>query len=124
MISVNDLIQNAYTRCGLVGDGQSVNGTKAKTAELELRDLISMLNTQEYIADNLKIFDVNGANQITIGNSTECDIQVKNPPSTIKSVGRKHGNRFIQLVKSNVESIFSNSRNHTATQYTYAVRLR
>ena len=40
MISVNDLIQNAFSRCGLVGDGQAVNGIKAKTGENELKDLI------------------------------------------------------------------------------------
>ena len=121
MISVNDLIQNAFSRCGLVGDGQAVNGIKAKTGENELKDLISILNTQEYIADNFKIFDVSGKNEITIGNSIDFDIQVKNPPSTIKSVGRKNGDRFIQLVKTNIESIFSESRNHLSTQYTYNV---
>ncbi len=121
MISVNDLIQNAFSRCGLVGDGQAVNGTKAKTGENELKDLISVLNTQEYIADNYRIFDVNGKNEITIGNSIDFDIQVKNPPNTIKSIGRKQGDRFIQLVKTNIESIFSNSRNHLSTQYTYNV---
>lgn len=106
MISVNDLIQNAFSRCGLVGDGQAVNGTKAKTGENELKDLISILNTQEYLADNFKIFDVNGKNTITIGDSKEFDIQVKTPPSTIKSIGRKIGDRYIQLIKTNIESIF------------------
>ena len=121
MISVNDLIQNAFSRCGLVGDGQAVNGTKAKTGENELKDLISVLNTQEYIADNYRIFDVSGKNEITIGDSIDFDIQVKNPPSTIKSIGRKQGDRFVQLVKTNIESIFSESRNHLSTQYTYNV---
>ena len=121
MISVNDLIQNAFSRCGLVGDGQPVNGTKAKTGENELKDLISVLNTQEYIADNFRVFDVSGKNEITIGDSMDFDIQVKNPPSTIKSVGRKNGDRFVQLVKTNIESIFSESRNHLSTQYTYNV---
>ena len=97
MISVNDLIQNAFSRCGLVGDGQAVNGTKAKTGENELKDLISVLNTQEYIADNYRMFDVGGKNEITIGDSIDFDIQIKNPPSTIKSIGRKQGDRFVQL---------------------------
>ncbi|WP_088659870.1 hypothetical protein [Fibrobacter sp. UWB2] len=121
MISVNDLIQNAFSRCGLVGDGQAVNGTKAKTGENELKDLISVLNTQEYIADNYRMFDVGGKNEITIGDSIDFDIQIKNPPSTIKSIGRKQGDRFVQLLKTNVESIFSRSRNHLSTQYTYNV---
>ncbi len=58
-INVNDLIQNAFTRCGLVGDGQAVNGTRATTGLNELKDLISVLNTQEYIADNIRVYDVN-----------------------------------------------------------------
>ncbi len=57
-INVNDLIQNAFTRCGLVGDGQAVNGTRATTGLNELQDLISVLNTQEYIADNMRVCDV------------------------------------------------------------------
>ena len=65
MISINELIQQAYTRCGLVGEGQSVNGTKAMSALHELNDLVQMLNQQEYLSDNLKVFDVRTSKSIT-----------------------------------------------------------
>ena len=68
MISINELIQQAYTRCGLVGEGQAVNGTKAMSALHELNDLIQILNQQEYISDNLRVFDIRKADTITIGN--------------------------------------------------------
>ena len=44
MININQLIQNAYTSIGIVGDGQSVNGTKAKIAELEINNLLGGQN--------------------------------------------------------------------------------
>lgn len=120
-ISVNDIINQAFTRCGLVGDGQSVNGNKATSGLHELRDLISILNTQEYIADNIRIFDVSAKDSITIGDSAKYDIQISKVPNTIKSVGRKVGNRYIQLVKSNFEAVYGSPKSHLSNQYTYNV---
>lgn len=121
MFSVNDLIQNAYTRTGLVGDGQSVNGIRAKTALLELNDLIRTLNLQEYLADNIKIVEVNAASKITISKSIYSDIVVDEIPSHIKSVARKVGNRFIPLHTSNLEVIGMDSGASLARQFTYNV---
>lgn len=121
MISINELIQQAYTRCGLVGEGQSVNGTKAMSALHELNDLVQMLNQQEYLSDNLRVFDVRTSNAITIGNGPDFDILVSRPPSHIKSVSRKVGDRFVPLVSSNLESVNSVSKGHLATQFTYNV---
>ena len=121
MISINELIQQAYTRCGLVGEGQSVNGTKAMSALHELNDLVQMLNQQEYLSDNLRAFDVRTSNVITIGNGPDFDILVSRPPSHIKSVSRKVGDRFVPLVSSNLESVNSVSKGHLATQFTYNV---
>ena len=121
MISINELIQQAYTRCGLVGEGQSVNGTKAMSALHELNDLVQMLNQQEYLSDNLKVFDVRTSKSITVGNGPDFDILVSRPPSHIKSVSRKVGDRFVPLVSSNLESVNSVSKGHLATQFTYNV---
>lgn len=60
-------------------------------------------------------------NTITIGNSPSFDIQVEKIPNTIKSIGRKVGDRYVHLFKSNIESILANGKNTLATQYTYNV---
>lgn len=121
MISVNELIQNAFTRTGLVGDGQAVNGTRATTGLLELNDLIRTLNLQEYIADNIKTVDVNAVNKITISKSVLSDITVDNVPSHIKSVARKIGDRFVPLITSNLETINAHGSRGYAAQFTYNV---
>ena len=121
MLSVNELIQNAYTRIGLVGDGQSVNGTKAKTALLELNDLIRTLNLQEYISDNIKYADVTANGKITVANSVYADVFANSVPSKIKSVARKVGDRFIPLCTANMEVIGLRGNHGNATVFTYNV---
>ena len=121
MISINELIQQAYTRCGLVGEGQAVNGTKAMSALHELNDLIQILNQQEYISDNLRVFDIRKTDTITIGNGPDFDIQVSRVPSHIKSVSRKVAERFVTLIPSNLEALNSTDKGHFATQFTYNV---
>jgi len=121
MISVNELIQQAYTRSGLVGEGQAVNGTKAKSALHELNDLIQSLNQQEYISDNLKVFEVSSNGSISIGDCPDYDIQIERTPTHIKSVGRKIGDRFVSLISSNIQAIDSVGKHHLSSQYTYNV---
>lgn len=121
MIAINELIQQAFTRTGLVGEGQAANGTKATSALNELNDLIQVLNQQEYISDNLKCFDVRGNSTITIGDSPDFDIQIKSVPSHIKSVARKIGDRFVGLISTGLETINAQGKNHLATMFTYNV---
>jgi len=121
MIAVNELIQQAFTRTGLVGEGQAANGTKAKSALHELNDLIQVLNQQEYISDNLKAVDVSANSKIFIGPSKDFDINLAKAPTHIKSVSRKSGDHFIGLIPSNLEAINSVSKSHLATQFTYNV---
>lgn len=121
MITVNELIHQAYTRIGVVGEGMTPNGTRAKSALHELNVLIQELNQQEYISDNLKIFDVSKSSKITIGPSIDFDIQVDRAPTHIKSVSRKIGDRYVNLVPSNIEAINASCSKHLATQFTYMV---
>ena len=58
---------------------------------------------------------------ITIGNSESFDIRINNVPRTIKAVGRKVGNRYVHLFKSNLETILACGNKSLSTQYTYNV---
>ena len=46
MIRVNDVIQNALQRVGVVGDGQSANENQAMAALNDLKSVITDLNTR------------------------------------------------------------------------------
>ena len=47
MISVNDLIQRAFQRVGIVGDGEPVSPTQAMAGVADLHDVITELNTED-----------------------------------------------------------------------------
>ena len=57
MITVNNLINSAFQKCSLVGDGQTATGTQAMAALNDLKSVISELNGQ-----NLVLSDVETAN--------------------------------------------------------------
>ena len=62
MITVNALINQAFQRCSLVGDGQAATGTQAMNALFDLQSLIAELNGQ-----NLILSDVETANVMSNG---------------------------------------------------------
>lgn len=57
-ISVNEIIQNAFQRCSLVGDGESATGTQSLCGLQDLQSLISELNTENDVLENYETFDV------------------------------------------------------------------
>lgn len=64
MISVNDLIDNAFHRVGIVGDGESVSPTQSAAGLKDLQSLIAELNTENYLLENYQTFDCYAANKI------------------------------------------------------------
>lgn len=57
-VQVNEIIQDAFNRCTLVGDGMSVTGTQASVGLRELNYVLAELNTQDYISENVKTVDI------------------------------------------------------------------
>lgn len=57
-VQVNEIIQDAFNRCTLVGDGMSVTGTQASIGLRELNNVLAELNTQDYISENVKSIEV------------------------------------------------------------------
>ncbi len=57
MIRINNIIQNACQRVGIVGDGQPVNENLSMAALSDLKAVIIDLNTQNYILENYQVVD-------------------------------------------------------------------
>jgi hypothetical protein len=58
MITVNALINQAFQRCSLVGDGQAATGTQAMNALFDLQSLIAELNGQNLILSDVETVNV------------------------------------------------------------------
>ena len=64
MIAVNDLVQRAFQRVGIVGDGEPVSPTQAMAGVADLHDVITELNTEDYILENYETYDAYVAKKI------------------------------------------------------------
>ena len=71
MIAVNDLIQNAFQRVGIVGDGEPVSPTQAMAGVKDLQDVITELNVENYLMENYETYDAYVANKITFARRPE-----------------------------------------------------
>lgn len=58
MITVNNLINQCFQRCSLVGDGQSATGTQAMQGLNDLKGLIAELNGQNLILSDVETADI------------------------------------------------------------------
>lgn len=58
MITVNALINQAFQRCSLVGDGQAATGNQAMNALFDLQSLIAELNSQNLILSDVETVNV------------------------------------------------------------------
>lgn len=64
MISVNELVTNAFQRVGIVGDGETPTATQCMAGVKDLQDIITELNVEDYILENVETYDAYVANKI------------------------------------------------------------
>lgn len=64
MISVNELIQNAFQRVGIVGDCESASPTQVMAGVKDLQDVITELNVENYLLENYVTYDAYVAKKI------------------------------------------------------------
>ena len=57
-IQINSLIQHAYQKTSLVGNGQVADGTQTRAALEDLKSVISKLNQQNLILSDVRTVDV------------------------------------------------------------------
>lgn len=122
MISVNTLLSNSLKKVGVVGERETPDGTELKLTLADLNSLTRELNLNNMIAETrvTEIVQSNGAN-ITLGPSTDFNLNIKDIPDTMISVCRKVGNRYIRMIKSNLTAINSKTKMSLATQYSYGM---
>ena len=64
MIAVNEIIQRAFQRVGITGDGEVPTPTQAMAGVADLQSLITELNTEDYILENYVTYDAYVAKKI------------------------------------------------------------
>lgn len=64
MVSVAELIEHAFQRVGIIGDCETVSPTQAMAGLRDLHDVITELNTENYILENYQTYDAYVANKI------------------------------------------------------------
>lgn len=77
MIRVNNLIDNAFHRTTLVGDGMTPNGNQSQAGLLDLKDIIAELNMQNMILDNVQTQDIFKGGVIKFGKLPDNWIEYK-----------------------------------------------
>ena len=128
MVSVNQLIQDAYQAIGMTGLGEAA-GDYAEddmpvVACKELNRLISNLNSEGFLAMSQKWVDAPAAKYIQFRKLVQDEEPYKNsvdmePPQVIVSVARKVGDRFVLLRNSNVIQQSQRNPFSTAMTWTY-----
>lgn len=123
MYAVNTLVNDAYEAVGMTNIGDDTEGTMAKIGERELNRAITTLNAQGFLAMSQKWADAEPATTVKFhvlepGEAAEGSIDMP-PPVKVEAVGRKLGNRFIQLRPTNHMQIAARNPGMMATAYTY-----
>lgn len=121
MKSVNVLIYDALKSIGVEGEWEDIIGQYQTAGLSELNNLTTELNCQDLIAEQRieKFCNCNGI--ITIGPSDTYNIKEDIVPNTIVHVGRKLGNRYVRLIKTNKATIYSRTRASLPVLMTYNI---
>lgn len=123
MYAVNTLVNDAYEAIGMTNIGDDTDGTMSKIGERELNRAITTLNGQGFLAMSQKWADAGTDRVIRIHRLAEGEDPAgtidMEPPDKVEAVGRKIGNRFIQLRPSNHIQMAGKNPMTMATMYTY-----
>ena len=71
MIAVNELVTNAFQRVGITGDGEVPTPTQVMAGVNDLQDVITNLNVEDYLLENVETYDAYVANKITFARRPE-----------------------------------------------------
>ena len=78
MIDVTTIIQNAFQRVGICGDGEVPTPTQAMAGVADLQSLITELNTEDYLLENYETYDAYTAKKIKFAVKPEHWYEVAN----------------------------------------------
>src|SRR5574344_885569 len=78
MMDVNSIIQNAFQRVGICGDGEVPTPTQAMAGVADLQSLITELNTEDYLLENYVTFDAYVSKKIKFAVKPEHWFEIEN----------------------------------------------
>lgn len=78
MMNVNSIIQNAFQRVGICGDGEVPTPTQAMAGVADLQSLITELNTEDYLLENYVTFDAYTSKKIKFAVKPEHWFEIEN----------------------------------------------
>lgn len=79
MMNVNSIIQNAFQRVGICGDGEVPTPTQAIAGVADLQSLITELNTEDYLLENYVTFDATVSKKIKFAVKPEHWFEIESP---------------------------------------------
>lgn len=108
MMDVNSIIQNAFQRVGICGDGEVPTPTQAMAGVADLQGVITELNTEDYLLENYVTYDANVAKKIKfavkperwyeVESTTVIDSRIQNEHTEVGDVYKiKNKNEFYTI---------------------------
>lgn len=130
MIQVNTLIQQAHEDIGATGLEESTEGSESTVGLRKLNQLISELNSQGFISVSQNYIDVGPSTIYYFRQLTDEERETPEPnvidmvpPEKIDGVGRRVGERFIQLGSADIEQMSTKNWNTVATGWNYGRKI-
>lgn len=116
MINVNDLIQNAFQRVGICGDGEVPTPTQAMAGVADLQSLITELNTEDYLLENYVTYDANVAKKIKfavkpdnwheVENENDIDTLISNDEVAVGDIFKIKDTSTFYVIRSQLGSYY------------------
>ena len=128
MINVNDLIQQAFQRVGICGDGEVPTPTQAMAGVADLQSLITELNTEDYLLENYVTFDAYVSKKIKfavkpehwyeIDNEEQIDNKIHNSQTEVGDVYKiKDKNEFYTIRWNSTAQVMQKDTNPNFNTY-------
>ena len=128
MINVNDLIQQAFQRVGICGDGEVPTPTQAMAGVADLQSLITELNTEDYLLENYVTYDAYVSKKIKFAvkpehwfeadNEEQIDNKIQNGQTEVGDVYKiKDKNEFYTIRWDSINQVMRKDTNPTFNAY-------
>ena len=128
MIAVSDLVQQAFQRVGICGDGEVPTPSQAMAGVADLQSLITELNTEDYLLENYVTFDAYVSKKIKfavkpehwfeIENANLIDTKIANNQTEVGDVYKiKDKNEFYTIRWDSVNQVMQKDTNPSFNAY-------
>lgn len=116
MISVNELIQNAFQRVGIVGDCESASPTQVMAGVKDLQDVVTELNVEDYLLENYETYDAHVSNKIKfavkpenwyeVESADDIDVLIRNNEVAVSDIYKIKGKNEFYTIRSKDGSFY------------------